>query len=181
MEGAGWFWDHTQNKSILAHNVVSTHYIAGKSLHVPLDFDVYVKRKDCADKKQFRTKVEIAKDHVEKAVGYGLPIDVVAFDSWYMSEELTSFLREKGVEAYVSEEKGDRIMLSDDSRTEANLSEWAKTIPKSSFEPVKVCTAILGEERTLYAYLHLREDAAPGREEGEARGLLQGREARRGR
>jgi len=50
MEGVGWFWDHSQGKSILAHNVVSTHYIAGR-FHVPLDFDVYVKRKDCADKK----------------------------------------------------------------------------------------------------------------------------------
>jgi|GEM_PF-3643823 hypothetical protein len=69
-----------------------------------------------------------------------------------MSEELTTFLKEKGVEAYVSEEKGDRIMLSDDSRTEMNLSGWAKAIPRDSFEPVKVRTAILGEKRTLYAY-----------------------------
>jgi SRSO17 transposase len=151
MEGVGWFWDHSQNKSILAHNVVSAHYIAGK-FHVPLDFDVYVKRKDCADKKLFRTKVEIAKDLVEEAVGYGLPIDVVVFDSWYMSEGLTSFLREKGVEAYVSEEKGDRIIISDDSRTETSLSEWARTLPRGSFEPVTVRTAILGEETTFYAF-----------------------------
>jgi SRSO17 transposase len=151
MEGVGWFWDHSQNKSILAHNMVSTHYIAGK-FHVPLDFDIYVKRKDCADKKQFRTKVEIAKELVENAVGYGLPIDVVVFDSWYMSEELTSFLKEKGIETYVSEEKGDRIVLSDDSKTETSLSEWVKTIPRESFEPVKVRTAILGEKRTFYAY-----------------------------
>ena len=89
---------------------------------------------------------------MEKAVGYGLPIDVVAFDSWYMSEELTSFIREKGIEAYVAEEKGDRVMLSDDSRTETNLSEWARTIPRESFEPVKVHTSILGEERTLHAF-----------------------------
>ncbi len=151
MEGVGWFWDHSQKKSILAHNLVSTHYIAGK-FHVPLDLEIYVKRKDCPDKKQFRTKVEIAKDLVEKAIGYGLPIDVVLFDSWYMSEELTTFLKEKGIEAYVSEEKGDRIMLSDDSRTETNLSEWAKTVPRESFEPVEVRTAILGEKRTFYAF-----------------------------
>ena len=127
MEGVGWFWDHSQNKSILAHNLVSTHYIAGK-FHVPLDFDVYVKRKDCADKKQSRTKVEIAKELVEKAVGYGLPIDFVVFDSWYMNEELTSFIREKGIGAYVAEEEGDRITLSDDSKTETNLSERAKRV-----------------------------------------------------
>src|SRR5260370_1843246 len=108
--------------------------------------------KECEDKNQFRKKVEIAKELVEKAVGYGLPIDAVVFDSWYMSEELASFIKEKGIEAYVSEEKGDRIVLSDDSKTEMNLSEWAKTIPRKSFEPVKVHTSILGEKRTFYAF-----------------------------
>jgi len=152
MEGVGWFWDHSQGKSILAHNVVSTHYIAGK-FHVPLDFDLYVKRKDCVDKKLFRTKVEIAKDLVERAVGYGgIPIDVMVFDSWYMSEELTSFLKEKGIDAYVSEEKGDRIMVSDDGRTETSLLEWAKTLPRGNFEPVAVRTAILGDETTFHAF-----------------------------
>ncbi len=138
MEGVGWFWDHSQNKSILAHNLVSTHYIAGR-FHVPLDFDVCVKREDCAVKKQFRTKVEITKELVEKAVGYGLPIDVVVFDSWYMSEELTSFIREKGVGAYVAEEEGDRITLSDDSETETSFSERAKTIPRGASSPSR-CT-----------------------------------------
>ena len=98
--------------------------MAGK-FHVLLDFGLYVKGKDLQDKKQFRTKVEIAKDLVEKAVGHGLPIDVVVFDSWYMSEGPVSFVREKGIEAYVSEENGDRILLSDDSRTETNLTERA--------------------------------------------------------
>jgi len=151
MEGVGWFWDHSQNKSILAHNLVSTHYVTGK-FHLPLDLEIYVKRKDCEDKKQFRTKVEIAKELVERAVGYGLPIDIAVFDSWYMSEELTSFLVEKGIRAYVAEEKSDRIVLSDDSKTEMNLSEWAKTIPRESFEPVEMRTSILGEKRTFRAY-----------------------------
>jgi SRSO17 transposase len=151
IEGVGWYWDHSQNKSILAHNLVSTHYVTGR-FHIPLDLEIYVKRKDCTDKKEFRTKVEIAKELVEKAVGYGLPIDVVVFDSWYMSETLTTCIKEKGIEAYVSEEKGDRIMLSDDSKTETNLSEWAKTIPRESFEPVEVRTAILAEKKTFYAF-----------------------------
>ena len=137
MEGAGWFCDHSQNKSILAHNLVSNHYTAGR-FHVPLGFDICVKRNDCGvDKKLFRTMVEMAKELVEKAIGYGFPIDIVVFGSWYISEELTSFVREKGVEAYVTEENGDRIMLSDDSKTETSLLEWATTIPRRSFEPVR--------------------------------------------
>src|SRR5712691_5109307 len=151
MEGVGWYWDHSQGRHILAHNLVSSHYVTGK-FHVPLDFEVYVRRTDCEDKKQFKTKVQIAKELVEKAAGYGLPIDVVVFDSWYMSEELTDFLVEKGIEAYVAEEKGDRIVLSDDSRTEMSLTEFAKTIPTERFEPVEVYTSLLGEKRTFMAY-----------------------------
>jgi SRSO17 transposase len=151
MEGVGWYYDHSQGKHILAHNLVSSHYLTGK-FHVPLDLEIYVRRTDCEDKKRFKTKVEIAKELVEKAVGYGLPIDVAVFDSWYMSEELTSFLKEKGIEAYVSEEKGDRIVLSDDSRTEMSLSEFTKTIPMERFQPVEVYTSLLGEKRTFTAF-----------------------------
>ena len=151
MEGVGWYYDYSQGKNILAHNLVSSHYLTGR-FHIPLDLEIYVRRTDCEDKKRFKTKVEIAKELVEKAVGYGLPIDVAVFDSWYMSEELTSFLKEKGIEAYVSEEKCDRIVLSDDSKTETSLSEFAKTIPKERFEPVEVYTSILGEKRTFYAF-----------------------------
>jgi SRSO17 transposase len=59
----------------------STHCIAGR-FHVPLNFDIYIKRKDCTDKKLFKAKVEIARELVEKAVGYGFTIDVVFFDSY---------------------------------------------------------------------------------------------------
>ncbi len=151
MEGVGWYWDNSQGRHVLAHNLVSSHYVTGM-FHVPLDFEVYVRRTDCEEKKKFRTKVEIAKELVEKAAGYGLPIDVVVFDSWYMSEELTSFLLEKGIGAYVSEEKGDRIVLSDDSRTEMSLTEFAKTIQAEKFEPVEVYTSLLGEKRTFMAH-----------------------------
>jgi hypothetical protein len=152
MEGVGWYYDHSQGKHILAHNLVSSHYLTGR-FHVPLDLEIYVRRTDCEDKKQrFKTKVEIAKELVEKAVGYGLPIDVAVFDSWYMSEELTSFLKENGIEAYVSEEKGDRLVVSDDSKTEMSLSEFAKTIPMERFHPVEVYTSLLGEKRTFMAF-----------------------------
>ena len=151
IEGVGWFWDHTQNKHILAHNIVSTHYIAG-SFHLPLDFELYRRREDCPSKKEFRTKVQIAKELVEKAVSYGLPISVVVFDSWYMSRELIEYMNSLGIQAYVTEEKGDRIIISDDSRREMSLAEFAKTISRESFRPVEVYTSLLGEKRVFYEY-----------------------------
>lgn len=151
MEGVGWFWDNSQHKSILAHNIISSHYIAGK-FHVPLDFDIYVKRKDCQDKSKFRTKMEIAKELISKAKSYGLPISVVIFDSWYAGEALISAIKDLAIEAYVTEEKSDRVVISDDSKTETNLLEFEKTIPRDKFEPVDIYTAILGKKETFYAF-----------------------------
>jgi SRSO17 transposase len=152
IEGVGWFWDNSQHKSILAHNIISSHYVAG-TFHVPLDFDIYVKRKDCRDKSKFRTKIEIAKDLISKAKSYGLPISVVIFDSWYAGEKLLKFIQEDlKIEAYVTEEKCDRVILSDDSKTEMNLAEFEKGIPRDKFEPVDVFTSILGKKETFYAF-----------------------------
>lgn len=150
IEGVGWFHDTSQNKDILAHNIISSHYIAGK-FHVPLDFEIYVKKEDCQDKSKFRTKIEIAKELVKKAVSYCLPISVVVFDSWYASEGLISLVKSLGIEAYVTEEKSDRVILSEDSKTAMNLREFEKTIPREKFRPVEIYTSLLGEKRTYYA------------------------------
>jgi SRSO17 transposase len=72
IEGVGWFRDISQGKNVLAHNIVSTHYFAG-TFHVPLDFEIYVKEKDCQDKEKFRTKIEIAKELLKKAVSFIQP------------------------------------------------------------------------------------------------------------
>ncbi|MDG7036762.1 MAG: transposase [Nitrososphaerota archaeon] len=71
---------------MLAQNLVSINYFTGK-FHLPLDFDVYRKEDDCKEG-ELMTKVEIAKDLVSRAAGYGLPISCVVFDSWYNSREL---------------------------------------------------------------------------------------------
>ena len=151
IEGVGWYYDHSQGKDILAHSIVSSHYFAG-SFHVPLDFEIYRKRKDLQNKKEFRSKVEIAEDLVRKAKDYGLPISVVVFDSWYASEALISVIKELGIQAYVTEEKSDRVIVSDDSRTAMNLLEFEKTVSRDKFKPVDVYTAILGKKETFYAF-----------------------------
>lgn len=150
MWGVGNFWDHGQKKYMLAQNLVSTNYFTGK-FHLPLDFDVYRKEDDCKEG-EFRTKVEIAKDLVSRAAGYGLPISCVVFDSWYNSRELIEHMRKLGIRAYVTEEENARLVISDDSRTKMTLAEFEKGVPRDKFMPVKIYTSMKGEERIYYAY-----------------------------
>jgi SRSO17 transposase len=151
IEGVGWFRDLSEGKDVLAHNIISSHYFAG-TFHVPLDFEIYVKKEDCPDKSKFRTKIELAKELIKKAISYGLPISVVIFDSWYADGGIISLVKSLGIEAYVTEEKSDRLILSDDSKRVMNLKEFEKTIPRGKFKPVEIYTSLLGEKRTYYAF-----------------------------
>jgi SRSO17 transposase len=79
IDGVGWHYDHSQNKTVLGHQIVSTHYCC-RSFHVPLDFAVY--RKDGGfDKNQ------LARQLIDRAVATDLPFSTVLCDSWYFSEE----------------------------------------------------------------------------------------------
>lgn len=133
------------------NNIVSTHYLFASTFHVPLDFEIYVKEKDCPDNSKFRTKLEIAKELLKKAVSYDLPISVIIFDSWYADEGLISLAKSLGIEAYVTEEKSTNLILSDDSKTKMNLREFEKTIPRDRFRPVEIYTSLAGEKKTYFA------------------------------
>ncbi|MDG6905018.1 MAG: IS701 family transposase [Nitrososphaerota archaeon] len=147
IEGVGWFRDISQGKNILAHNIVSTHYFAG-TFHVPLDFEIYVKEKDCQDKNKFRTKLELAKELLKKATSYDLPISVLIFDSWYADEGLISLAKSLGIEAYVTEEVNESHPL----RRQQDKDKFEKTIPRDRFRPVEIYTSLAGEKKTYFAY-----------------------------
>ena len=34
IDGVGWFWDNSQHKSILAHNIISSHYLLASSMYL---------------------------------------------------------------------------------------------------------------------------------------------------
>ena len=139
-------------ENILAHNIVSTHYFAG-TFHVPLDFEIYVKKKDCQDESKFRTKDRDCKGPPEEGC-FVQPsrISVLVFDSWYADEGLISLAKSLGIEAYVTEERSTNLILSDDSKTKMNFRRLEKTIPRDKSRPVEIYTSLVGEKRTYYAF-----------------------------
>jgi SRSO17 transposase len=44
---------------------------------------------------QFQTKIALAKELVASAIGHKLPFGVVLFDSWYLAEEVVTYLRRR--------------------------------------------------------------------------------------
>ncbi len=101
IKGVGYLFDHTQNKNILCHNIVSTHYVNGNQ--TPMHFELYQK-KETAEK--FKTKIEIGIELIKKSLKFVNP-SVVLFDAWYLCEEIVEALKGK---IWVSRAKLNRLV-----------------------------------------------------------------------
>lgn len=101
IEGVGYLFDHTQNKNILGHNIVSTHYVNGNQ--TPMHFELYQKKETA---KNFKTKIEIGIELIKKALDIINP-SIILFDAWYLCEKLTRALKGK---KWVSRAKLNRLV-----------------------------------------------------------------------
>src|ERR1022692_2057265 len=148
MEYVGYYFDHAEGKSTLAHDILTTHLIKGR-LSIPLDARVYLKEEQLPEEKksEFEDKNQMAREFIGKAHYNGIPFLYVVGDSWFFCREtveLAASLRK----TWIFQSKSDRVVLMPQGWV--NLSEWAKTIPKEKFKPVKV--RYKDKEHTYWCY-----------------------------
>lgn len=143
MEGANIHFDHSKGKTSLGHQIVTTHLVAGK-LSIPIDFELYQRNQGQDD---FKTKIEIAKELVAKALAYGFGFDTVVMDTWYFNNDLTGTI-ECMSKDWVSGCKINRVILFDGK--EISLEDYLKTVPKEEFQSVAMKTR--EGERVFYTY-----------------------------
>ena len=132
MGGVGYLYDSSQKKNVLCHDIVSTFYRSSTD-QLPLYFEPYVK-KEVAEitGMWFRTKIQIALDLLRQSLVQVTPAAIV-FDEWYMSQELTEFIANRGL-TWVSQAKTNRYILVDDAWV--GLASYARVIPVKAFTRV---------------------------------------------
>jgi SRSO17 transposase len=69
---------------------------------------IYIKRGKIGE--GFKTKLELAKELIQKALARNLPFSCMAFDGWYFNHDMTSFIEGLG-KGWVTSCKGDRHIL----------------------------------------------------------------------
>jgi len=145
MEGVGIHFDVAECRYTLGHQLVTTHYARGWA-SVPLDFEIYIK----CDKAEegFKTKLELAKELIQKAMSRNVPFSCVVFDAWYFNYDMTSFIEGLGKD-WVASCKGNRHILI--GRRKVRLSEWAAGLQRELFRPMKFKRAD-GSTKIYYVY-----------------------------
>ena len=100
-------YDHADKRFILGHNLVTSQYVTPRGCF-PIGFRLYLKR----DKNDsaFKTKIQLAQELIEQAVGLDLRFKTVVFDAWFLAKELVKFIESKGLN-WVGAAKSNRIIL----------------------------------------------------------------------
>jgi SRSO17 transposase len=128
IESAGYHFDHTKNRCIYGHQVVTSGYVFASEFY-PFLLELYTKQEDCKEENiVFKTKVEIALDILKKAIEFHKP-SVVLIDSWYCTREIFQFLDANGIQ-YIIASKSNRIFHYHSKKQK--ISIFAKTIRKTT-------------------------------------------------
>lgn len=136
IEAVGIFWDHCEKRHVLAHNIVTMEFVTPKGDTYPLDFRLYMKEDLCKKKRiPFKTKIALARELVEYALGLGLEIHGVLFDSWYGAKEFIGFLGDNSLR-WITRLKSDRNIKIRGEYVQ--ISEFAATLPKVAFRDVRI-------------------------------------------
>lgn len=136
IEGVGIYWDHSEKRYVLAHNIVTAEFVNPKGESHPLDFRLYLKEEQSREKKvPFKTKIDLAQELVEDALQLGLEIQGALFDNWFASKDFIKFLQAKGLH-WVTRLKSDRN-IKIKGRYVA-IREFARALPRESFRMVQI-------------------------------------------
>lgn len=84
------FYDHAEKRFVNAQCVTTLHY-ADRKVNYALDYRLYAKK----GQPGFKTKIQLAMELAEEAMALGLPAKTFVFDSWYLCDEMVTFIESK--------------------------------------------------------------------------------------
>ncbi len=133
IEGANWFWDHTERAYAFAHQLVTSQYVT-KLFHVPLHYRLYIKEEDVTPG-SFQSKIDLAIQLIKEAVAAEIPFSCIAADSWYFCEKIIEFLASLD-KYWVFASKSNRLINV--ANRWMSLKEFVKTLTSPDFKQVKI-------------------------------------------
>jgi hypothetical protein len=147
IEGAGYFYSTTEEKSIIGMSLIATHYYdAGKEYPV---FFKYYRKKDELTKwhkeQDFQEKNEIARDLIERICALKNSPSTFLLDSFFMTKDNVQILKKHG-KNYVSRPK--RNWVATYLHKRQSLADFYDTIPANEFKDIIVVNPKSKKEKT---------------------------------
>lgn len=134
IEDVGFFWDHAQERSKIAHDYLIINYVCPSGKHYPLEFSRFIKEDQCvARKKVFKDHNTLFRELVDWVVKREIPGEFV-FDSWFTNKENLNHIHNHN-RAYVGDSKLNRKVIFNGSVVK--ISELAARIQPEDRRPIE--------------------------------------------
>jgi len=108
IEDVGWFWDHADQRHLIAHDYIIANYVCSSGKHYPLEFRRFQK-KDQVTKEEFKDHNELVRQLVDWVCQKKIPGDFT-FDSYFTNALNLNHIHAKG-RAYVGDLKFNRKVV----------------------------------------------------------------------
>ena len=142
IEDVGYFWDHAESRSKIAHDYLIANYVCNSGKQYPLEFYRFIKKDDCQEKEiEFQDHNVMFRNLVNWAVSNEIPGDFT-FDSWFTHKENLNHINSHN-RNYVGDLKFNRKILFQGQELKAE--ELARSIETDDRKLITV-----GEHRQYY-------------------------------
>jgi hypothetical protein len=129
----GWFWDHANERYVIAHDYLISNDVCPSGAHYPIEWRRCKKREAC-QKDAFTDQTELCIELINDAIARGIPGDFT-FDSYFTSAKVLNHI-ESTQRAYVGDLKLNRKLVYE-GREQA-LQQVARQLPWQAQKPVRV-------------------------------------------
>ena len=146
IEDVGWFWDHADERHVIAHDSIISNDVCPSRAHYPIEWRRFKKRDTCPAQ-EFKDHTELCIELIDDALTRGIP-GAFTFDSYFTSAKVLNHLQSKQA-AYVGDLKLNRKVVY--AGREQKLQDVARQIPWEAKKPVRV-----GSRRYWYFSKHMR-------------------------
>jgi hypothetical protein len=146
IEEVGWFWDHADERHVIAHDYIISNYVCPSRAHYPIEWRRFKKRDTCPAQ-EFKDHTELCIELIDDALKRGIP-GAFTFDSYFTSAKVLNHLQSKQA-TYVGDLKLNRKVVY--AGREQKLQDVARQIPWEAKKPVRV-----GSRRYWYFSKHMR-------------------------
>jgi hypothetical protein len=146
IEDVGWFWDHADERYVIAHDYLISNYVCPSGAHYPIEWKRFKKREACAAG-EFKDHTQLCIALIDDAVARGIPGDFT-FDCYFTSAKGLNHIQRQQ-RAYVGDLKLNRHVVYDGR--EQSLQAVARQIPWAAKKPVR-----MGQRRYWYFSKQMR-------------------------
>ena len=124
IEDVGWFWDHADQRHLIAHDYLFINYVNPSGKHYPLDFRRFRKREQSDDAHPFQSHTDLAKELIDWVVAEEIPGDF-AFDSYFANGPIMNHIQRHN-RGYIGDLKFNRVISV--GGQELTVRAWTKTL-----------------------------------------------------